>query len=261
MDTSLLVIACSVTAAVFLYMTLWFAMAFYVKRIDIIDCAWGLGFIYVALITLYIDGRFEPIQLLTVLFTAIWGIRLFVHILSRLVKKPEDKRYTAFRKKWGDNFWSKTYTNIFLVQGVLLLLISSATIATITSHHAPLLVVSVIGFSIWTFGIVFEAISDYQLRQFVVRSKAEGTRGIMDKGLWRYSRHPNYFGEITTWLGAGIAALSVGAWWGLLGFVVITFLIVKVSGIPPIEKERAKDEAYQQYQKRTSVLVPLPPKS
>jgi steroid 5-alpha reductase family enzyme len=256
MDISVFVTYLGITVAVFIYITLWFLMAMYVKRIDIIDIAWGLGFIYIAVLALLITQQFDTVQLLATLFVAIWGLRLFLHIGTRLVKGKEDRRYTEFRKKWGDSFWQKTYTNIFLVQGLCMLLISSVSIAIITSETEASAVLAVIGFAIWGFGIIFEAFADYQLRKFVAKNKGK----VMSEGLWKYSRHPNYFGEITTWLGAGIVAVSVGAWWGLLGFVIITFLTTKISGIPPIERQRANDPAYQEYKKHTSVLIPLPPK-
>lgn len=247
--------------ALIIYITTWFVLANYLKRIDIIDMAWALGFLFVAFLSLLLYGSTTTAGYLAVLFVAIWSIRLFLHILSRIATHKEDKRYAYYRKKWGAQFWQNTYTNIYLVQAVLILLVSTAPIAIITSNNDIFLPLAIIGFVVWGFGIVFESVADYQLRRFVQAQKFSKQKDIMDTGLWKYSRHPNYFGEITTWLGASIVAVSLAAWWGLLSFIVITLLITKISGIPPIERQRKNDKAYQVYKKHTSVLIPLPPKS
>lgn len=239
-----------------MYMTLWFVLAYYTKKIVVIDFAWGLGFVYIAIFTLLFFGNYQFIPLLAALFVTVWGLRLAAHLGARIAKNGEDKRYETFKQKWGEHMWRKAYVRMFLLQGVLMLLISSATIAIITSQQPVVVPVAALGFSVWGFGIIFEAIADLQLKRFVAKNPGK----IMDRGLWKYSRHPNYFGEICTWWGAGIVACSVGAWWGLLGGAVITFLLVKVSGIPTVEKPRLGDPAYQAYRKRTSVLIPLPPK-
>jgi len=167
MDIAVFITYVGLAVAVFIYITLWFLMAVYVKRIDIIDIAWGLGFIYIAILTLLITQQLDTVQLLAALFVTIWGTRLFLHIGTRLVRGKEDRRYAVYRKKWGNNFWQKTYTNIFLVQGLCMLFISSAVIAIITSQHAVNTVLVIAGFTIWGFGILFEAIADHQLRKFV----------------------------------------------------------------------------------------------
>ena len=138
-----------------------------------------------------------------------------------------------------------------------MLLISLPIIAVMSATGLPVYWIAVCGTAIWLFGIIFEAIGDYQLRQFLqVKKRGE----IMQSGLWKYTRHPNYFGEITAWWGAAIIALSYGQLWGLLGAATITILIVKISGIPLLEKRYEHDSAFQKYAKRTSVLLPLPPK-
>ncbi|MBI5357408.1 DUF1295 domain-containing protein, partial [Candidatus Saccharibacteria bacterium] len=221
------------------------------------DVAWGLGFVYVALITLFISSNFGTVQNLATALTCIWGLRLAIHIGSRNVKKSEDARYQIFRDKWKDSFLPNIYVRIFLLQGALILAISTASVGVIASDE-PASKTTYLGFLIWTFGIAFESISDWQLRSFLKKKKVGE---IMQSGLWRYSRHPNYFGEITVWVGAGLAAVSLGSHWGLIGPVVISFLILKISGIPPLEKRYKDNPKYQAYKKRTSSLFPLPPKS
>jgi steroid 5-alpha reductase family enzyme len=243
--------------AVVVYISLWYVFGFlYLKRIDSVDSAWGLGFVYLALISLFITENYSTIPLLSAALVCVWGLRLTYHITKRNLKKPEDERYAIYRKKFAENLNVKIYFNIFLVQGALMLIISSASIGAIVANEY-IESLAYIGLFIWAFGIVFEALADYQLKQFL-RQK---TGKIMDKGLWHYSRHPNYFGEITSWVGASIVACSGGNYFGVLGAITIAFLIIKVSGIPPLEKKYKNSPEYQKYAKKTSVLIPLPPKN
>lgn len=240
--------------AVLGYMTAWFVIARLARRADVVDTAWGLGFVYVAWLAWLMVGKRGGIPLLTVLFVTVWGLRLAGHIFTRNIAKPEDHRYVAYRKKWGSDFWLNTYIRIFLLQGVLLLTIVSTVIASIDTNR-PGSFVTIIGFAIWGVGIICEAVADYQLRQFV-KTKKPGE--IMQSGLWRYSRHPNYFGEITAWWGAALVAFGYGQWWAVLGASVITLLITKVSGVPLLERHYADNPEFQKYKKHTSILIPLP---
>lgn len=137
-----------------------------------------------------------------------------------------------------------------------MVLISLPVIAVMYSTTEPLSTLAVVATSIWVFGIIFEAIADSQLRHFLQYNKGK----IMDRGVWRYSRHPNYFGEITAWWGATLLAVAFGQWWGVIGASVITILITKISGIPLLEKRYKDNSDYQIYSSRTSKLLPLPPK-
>lgn len=244
------------TLASIIYIAAWFVFGFlYLKRIDSVDSAWGLGFIYVAAIALAVMDNYETIPLLALLFTTLWGLRLFIHITSRNIKKKEDGRYAVYRKKFARRLNALIFTRIFLVQGLLIVIISTASVGAIISEDFNL-TWAYAGFTLWALGIVYESIADIQLRKFI----AGGHEGIMTGGLWRYSRHPNYFGEITAWTGAAIVASSGGNYWGLIGPLTIAYLIIKVSGLPPIEARYKDDPDYQSYKNRTSALVPLPPK-
>lgn len=243
------------------FMTLWFGLAMYAKRVDVIDAAWGLVFLYLTGVTLMLDGRYEPFQWLVFGFVAVWGLRLFFHIATRLQNKSEDARYQAYRKKWGSSFTTNAFFRIFMVQAILAVVVAAPAVAAIVSPHSPIMWLAVIGFAIWGFGIVFEAIADWQLTKFTAKKAGRSPNDIMDKGLWRYSRHPNYFGEITTWIGAGVVAVSTLQWWGLIGPIVLAFLIIKVSGIPLLEKRYASNPNYKVYKQKTPVLVPRIPKA
>ena len=227
----------------------------YLKRLDSLDSAWGLGFVYLAVISLVIMDNYETIPLIALLLVSIWGSRLFAHITARNMKKQEDARYAVYRKKFANNLNISVFTKLYLTQGALILIISTASVAAIISDDfiQPL---ATIGLIVWAFGIFYEAIADFQLRRFI-RLKAGK---IMTGGLWKYSRHPNYFGEITAWSGAGLVAVSAGQYWGLIGPIIITYLLTRVSGIPLLEQKYKNDKSYQDYKKITSVLIPLPPK-
>jgi steroid 5-alpha reductase family enzyme len=244
----------------FSYMTLWFGMALYTKRYDVVDSAWGLGFVLLAWSSIALLDSWQPIALISAWLVSLWGLRLFAHIARRnWSKHSDDHRYEELRRGWGKHERSRAYTNVFMLQAALLLMISTPMVAIAMATEATVNAGVVVGWCVWLFGIGFETLADYQLGRFL-RERPAGSHALMDKGLWRYSRHPNYFGEIATWAGAATVAVSVGGWWGVLGALTITYLLVKVSGIPPLERHYAGNKAYQAYAKRTSILVPLPPK-
>ena len=243
--------------SVLIYMSAWFLLAMALKRRDVVDSAWGIGFVVVAWLAYGLRNNDSAFTLIAALLVTLWGARLFAHLVTRNSKKTEDYRYKQMGHLESAGVWIKTYINIFLLQGMLLTIVSAPVIAIMHAQVDPHVWLAVIGSIIWLGGAIFEAIADYQLRQFLASKK----QGIMQSGLWHYSRHPNYFGEITTWWGAGLVALAFGQWWGLVGPVVITFLIVKVSGIPLLEKRYAKNPEFQRYAQRTSILIPLPVKT
>lgn len=242
------------------YMSLWYGLARYTGRLDVVDSAWGLGFVLVGWISLGLRAHYGSLQVVSTLLVSVWGLRLFAHIGNRNWRKSEDDhRYQELRQKWGAPWKRKAYTNVFLLQGALLLVVSLPMTAIAWADNVGLNTGIWVGWAIWLLGICFEALADDQLRRFI-KQRPKGSHNIMDRGLWRYSRHPNYFGEVTTWWGAAIVAISAGEWWGLFGAVVITILVTKVSGIPPLEKHYEGNTDYERYRARTSVLVPWSPK-
>jgi steroid 5-alpha reductase family enzyme len=257
---SLLVLFGWLLLAVILYAIGWFIFSLAVGRSDVIDSAWGLGFVLVAWLALVLSHNYRAISIITAIFVSMWGVRLFWHITKRNFKKSEDHRYAEMRKKYGKSWKRKMFVNVYLTQAILLLLISTSSIAAISSTmphpHWP---ATIAGFAVWAIGIAYEATADFQLQHFI-KYKKKGHGDIMQSGLWRYSRHPNYFGEITSWWGAAIVAFSMDRWWGVIGALAITLLITKFSGIPLLEKHYSGNKAYEKYKRHTSVLMPLPPK-
>lgn len=250
--------------AVLLSMTLWFLVSCIIKRNDVADVAWGIGFSVASLSALSLSKDMTPVSLLLCGLTAIWGLRLATHVYLRNRHKDEDFRYKKWRQEWGKWFIARSFLQVFMLQGLLLCIVVLPVVLTV-SQSAEVTVSAWLaaGLLIWVVGFYFEAVGDYQLSQFVMDPRNKGK--IMDKGLWRYTRHPNYFGEVTQWWGIWLISLStsIATNWkllGVLGPATITILILFVSGVPMLEKKYAKDKAYQAYAKRTSKFIPLDPK-
>lgn len=237
-----------------MYMTGFFLVAKHRKRIDTVDIAWGLGFVVVAWSTLFQNFSFHN-QLIANIVT-IWGIRLAYHIYSRHKVRANDPRYDELSSKWKGNIWLRAYVSIFLLQGVLVLIVSLPVTVAGNETLPGWGWLSIVGVVVWSIGFLIEAVSDKQLGDFL---KQKNHPRIMQEGLWKYSRHPNYFGELVQWWAISIIALQVSyGWIGLIGPLTLSILIIFVSGIPPIERAKAKDKDYQVYKKQTSPLILLP---
>lgn len=244
-------------ATLFGYVTLWFFVSLVKRRNDVADIAWGLGFVLMAWLSFYISG-FSFKGLLVNSLVTIWGIRLSIHIYNRNKNKPEDPRYLKWRKAWK-NFYLRSYFQVFILQGVFLFLISLPVLFANSSVSNSFGILEIVGLLVWSFGFYFEVVGDKQLKEFISDPANKGR--LMDKGLWKYSRHPNYFGEVTQWWGIFIIALSIpGSLFTIIGPVTITVLILFISGIPLLEKKYTGRSDYEEYKKRTSIFIPLPPR-
>ncbi len=242
------------------YFTLFYASAVIRKRNDIADVAWGLGFTTLAW-ALFIRSGFEvdTRTIITLLMVSLWGVRLATHIGQRhFLHKEEDGRYQDMRKKWS-NPLLRSYTDVFLTQSFFMLLVSAPIILFFYDASTPLQWFNIVGLVIWVVGFVFEAVGDYQLKMFIKHDKKDGK--IMKSGLWQYTRHPNYFGEISLWWGFFIFTLFTPYWYiGIIGPLTITYLIIGVSGIPMLEKRYKGNKEYEKYQETTNAFFPAPPK-
>jgi steroid 5-alpha reductase family enzyme len=237
-----------------------FIVALIRKDNSIVDIAWGIGFICVAVVTYFLHEDMTIRSLLMTVLVSVWGIRLAVHVGLRNKGKPEDFRYAKWRKQWGKWFVPRSYLQIFLLQGILLLIISYPVQLVNRSETTGLTVLDLMGVLIWCVGFYFESVSDYQLVRF--KRNPENKGKIMTIGLWKYSRHPNYFGEVLLWWGIFVIALSVEfGWTAIVSPLLITFLLLRVSGVTMLEKKYVGNEAYAAYAKKTSVFIPLPPKA
>lgn len=243
---------------IIVYMSLSFLFSRILKRTDFIDIVWGFGFVMVAVHTLLTGHLHNLVSIIPTLLVTIWGVRLSTHIYQRFKKSKEDQRYIDIKKKWENKSFLNEYVKIFLLQGVLMYLVS-LVISIINIYGSKSVgVFFFAGLFIWLFGFCFESISDLQLKNFILNKKGKGKK-VMDEGLWKYSRHPNYFGEVTMWWGLFIISIGTGHWLvSIISPVTITYLILKVSGVPLLEKRYENDPEFIEYKKRTSVFIPLP---
>ena len=242
-----------------LFMTAWFGGAVLRQRFDVADVAWGLGFILAGMVAgMRLAGDLTPRGGLLMVLVSVWGLRLAWHIGLRNRGRGEDRRYRKWRQQWGRYALLRAYFQVFLLQGGLILLISLPVTWTLAAGPGPWRLLDAAGLLLWTVGLGFEAVSDYQLLRF--RRNPANRGRFMQAGLWRFSRHPNYFGEVTLWWGIYLLALGTpGAWWTIIGPLTISFLIIFVSGIPLLEEKYRGDPEFEAYRARTSAFVPLPP--
>ena len=249
------------TAAItiLIFMTAVFVLAQLLKNNGIVDIAWGLGFIVVTAALFTREPGLYPAKALVTALVLVWGLRLATHISSRNWGKPEDFRYAKMRQDWGRAVVVKSFFFIFMLQGLLMLIVSLPITVIFSSPARPLGALEVIGAVVFAAGFVFEVVGDRQLAAHI-RNPANKGR-LMTRGLWSTTRHPNYFGEATLWWGIGLIALpSANGRIALLGPLTITLLLVFVSGVPLLERKYAGRPDWEAYKARTSMFVPWFPK-
>ena len=231
------------------------------RDVSIVDVFWGSGFAVLAIFYAMTTGGLPARQALIVGLTVIWGARLSVHIFRRGRGQPEDPRYAAWRAAGGERFGSRSYFTVFLLQGLLMWVISMPLlVGQASGTPANLTVVDGLGAGVWAVGLLFESVGDAQLRQF--KSDPANRGKVLQSGLWRYTRHPNYFGDSLVWWGLFLCAVSVpGGPWTIFSPLLMTFLLVRVSGVTLLEKSlRETKPAYSEYAARTSAFFPRRPK-
>jgi steroid 5-alpha reductase family enzyme len=253
------VLAYSAAAVAVLMVVVW-AFSIRLRDVSIIDPVWGPAFVLVALVAA-LAGHGDPARRwLLFAMTAAWGLRLGIHLARRkLVEREEDRRYAAMRERKGDAFTLWSLWAVFGVQGLLVLIVS-LPIQVAANRPAGLGASIVPGVLVFLVGLAFEAIGDEQLRRF--KADRENLGKVMDHGLWRYTRHPNYFGDACVWWGIWLLVLPAGGvWWTLLGPAIMTLFLVRISGAAMLERDIGKRRPqYAEYIKRTSGFFPLPPR-
>jgi len=242
-------------------MVLVWLVSLLVKDASIVDIIWGFGFVVVAATSAAVGEGFSDRRYLLLCLVGVWGLRLSGYLAWRNLGHGEDYRYVAMRKKFGDSFWWISFFQVFLLQGVLMWVVSlpvqlSATAETPDSF-GPL---AFAGIALWMVGLVFETVGDAQLAAFKADPDNKGK--VMDRGLWRFTRHPNYFGDFCIWWGVFlVAAETVPGRYGVIGPLVMSFLLLRVSGVAMLEKTIGKRRpGYAEYIARTSAFFPRPPK-
>jgi steroid 5-alpha reductase family enzyme len=249
-----------VTVAVFMGLTMWWAMRR--RKLTVVDTAWGLGFVAVAVVSLvvtgYGDGMPGP-QAFLFLLVLLWGVRLALHLQTRNANAPEDPRYQHLADEDGRSFAQVALRRVFIPQGVAMWLVATPVMVGMNNEDTGT-VQAWLGLAVWAVGMFFETVGDFQLAQFKRDPDNQGK--IMDRGLWKYTRHPNYFGDAAAWWGIWIVAAS--SWAGVasvVGPIAMTIFLTKVTGVALNEKGmRASKPGYDEYVRRTSGFFPMPPK-
>jgi steroid 5-alpha reductase family enzyme len=238
-----------------LYMTIVFILALMRKDNSIVDVAWGIGFIIIAVYTTIQSGEVDLRKMIVTLLVTLWGLRLSFHIMVRNSGKGEDFRYLAWRKTWKF-FFIRSFFQIFMLQGLFMLIVSMPVWFINSGNGGPLGLWDSLGLIVFGTGFLFEAIADYQLVDF--KKNTANTGKIITTGLWAVSRHPNYFGEALVWLGLSFYALSFPyGWYTLVSPVIMTLLLRFVSGVPMLEKKYAGRPDWEDYKSKTAAFVPF----
>ncbi len=247
-----LVLAATVIAGAML--ALWM-LSLALEDSSIVDIFWGLGFGLVAWVVALRVG-WSPRGVLAVALVTVWGLRLALHLAVRNIGKGEDLRYQAMRRARGSEWWWKSLFIVFTFQGVLMWVVSLPLQQAII-RGGPLGPMDALATVVFVAGLFFEAVGDWQLVRF--KAQAENRGRVMDQGLWRYTRHPNYFGDFLVWWGLYGLALAAGAWWTVVGPLVMSFLLLRVSGVTLLEQGMKSRPGYEDYVRRTSAFFPRSP--
>lgn len=249
--------------AIVAVMTLLWLVSIPLQNVSIVDIFWGLGFVLAGGIYFWRSDEDSPRSLLVLILVAVWGIRLAAHLAVRNIGHGEDRRYREFRKNAGpERYWWYSFFQVFLLQSLLMWIVSAPLLGAM--HPAPdaareLGWLDFVGITIWSVGLFFEAGSDWQLRRFKRNPENQGK--LLTTGFWRYTRHPNYFGDSAVWWGFGILSCAAGSYVCALGSLFMTGLIIKVSGVALLEKSLGNEKpGYAEYARRTSAFIPWFPR-
>ena len=242
--------------ALTLLLHLFFLFAIRKKRNDIADTFWGLGFVVLVIVALIHNLNLKVFVLFVLV--SIWGIRLAANNYSKFKRSSEeDARYSKWRKNWGGSWRLWSWLKVFLLQGFFLILVAMPIFVIARYSSGEWNIVNTFGIFIWIFGFMFEIIGDKQLREFVKNRNREQGPQIMKTGLWKYSRHPNYFGEAVLWW--GIWFLSFGLeyfYFAIIGPLTILILLRFVSGVPMAEERYVENLEFGEYKKKTPAMLP-----
>jgi len=245
---------------ILILMTILWLVSLRLKNSSIVDIFWGTGFVIANWVYFMLtpDGYMLRKIIISIL-VSIWGLRLSIYILLRNYGKPEDFRYQKWRKESGKIWWWKSYFQVFLLQGVLLGIISIPLLAAqINPLPDHLTFFDFMGIAVWLIGFYFESMGDYQLARFKANPENKGK--VMDKGVWRYTRHPNYFGDSAQWWGYFLIATAAGGLWTIYSPILMTLFLLRVSGVALLEKTMEKRPGYKEYIRKTSAFVPWFPR-
>jgi steroid 5-alpha reductase family enzyme len=251
---------CAFGAILSMMFVLWL-ISVLIKNVSIVDMFWGIGFVVACTVYFFLTEGTEPRKILLLSMVSIWGLRLSIYLGWRNHGKGEDFRYQKFRRDYGENrYWWISFFQTFLLQGILMWLISAPLLgAQYYRTEGALSIFDFVGVLVWLTGLIFEAGGDIQLSRFKANPANKGK--VLDKGFWHYTRHPNYFGDVAVWFGYAIICVSGGSYIPILGSVLMTALIIKVSGVALLEKTLKETKPlYKDYVEKTSAFIPWFPK-
>ena len=242
-------------------MTLLWLASLAMKNSSIVDIFWGTGFVVTTWAAFWLtpDG-FVIRKLLLSVLVSIWGLRLSLYLLMRNWGKPEDYRYQAWRKAAGGAWWWRSFFKVYLLQGVILWIVSAPLFAAqISAQPDHLTWLDYLAVLVWLVGFTFEAVGDWQLRRFKANPANQGM--VLRSGVWHYTRHPNYFGDAVQWWAYYLIALVAGGWWTLFSPIIMTALLLRVSGVTLLEKTLKEEKpGYKEYIETTSEFIPWFPR-
>ncbi len=250
----------ALAAIISMMLVLWI-VSILIKNVSIVDLFWGIGFVVACFVYYLRTDGFDLRKNILLCMICIWGLRLSIYLMWRNLGKGEDFRYQNFRKEYGANrYWWISLFQTFLLQGFIMWFVSAPLLgAQYYSHHNHLNVLDIAGIFIWFVGLFFEAVGDIQLARF---KKDPANKGkVLDKGLWRYTRHPNYFGDAAVWCGYAMICIAAGSYIPVLGSVIMIVLLIRVSGVVLLEKSlKVSKPGYKEYVEKTSAFIPWFPK-
>jgi len=242
------------------YMTIGWLVSLARKDASVVDPLWGLGFIVAAVSYFLLTNGYTGRRMLVLIMVSVWGIRLAAFIAWRNRGRGEDPRYKAMRAKRPASFWWYSYFQVFLLQALLLWLVAAPLAGALAGNAAHgFNALDIVGAAVWLIGLLWEVVGDFQLAYF--KRDANNKGKVMQSGAWRYTRHPNYFGEATLWWGIWLMAAAAHGYWSAYGPLLITFLLLRVSGVTLLEKSLKESRpGYEEYARRTSTFIPWLPR-
>jgi steroid 5-alpha reductase family enzyme len=247
---------------IFVLVTLLWLWSVRITNVSIIDLFWGFSFVIVNASYLLMSEELNARKILLLILVTVWGLRLSIYLAWRNTGKGEDFRYKEFRKKYGpDRYWWLSYFQTFLLQGVLIIIVSlPLSGVNASTHSGSLNVLDYIGALVWLVGFTFEAGGDFQLSRF--KRNPENRGKVLSTGFWKYTRHPNYFGDSAIWCAYALFSISAGSYWQIIGSIIMILLIIKVSGVALLEKTLNNTKPqYREYVRKTSAFLPWFPRS
>lgn len=247
------------------YFIVFFIIATIIKNNSIVDIGWGLGFVITSWLLFFINGYFGIEKVIINVFVSLWGLRLFYYILKRNIFAEEDFRYKKWRQDWGKWVIPRAFLQVFLLQGFFMFIVGIGVFWVNSTNFTESInyILLIIGGVVWSIGYYFEVIGDYQLKKHIANKNKK--QKLMTTGLWKYTRHPNYFGEAVMWWGIFIIVLSMpgSSFWKYLSIIspiAITYLLRFVSGVPMLERKMRETPGWDDYARVTNAFIPWFPR-